>query len=441
MTPPFDGNVQRRGALYPHQVAELAFLLRTPKALLLSEPGCGKTATLLAYARVVLGDGGVVVWATTKGLVRQLQAEAEVWLPASMQPMPVEDDVPGSRFVVATHGEIYRRIGSLDWLVPDLLIVDEAAAVGCGGINPAAATYTAHRLLSRRSGRSVLATATPVGSHHAMDLLALLEVGCIPGTPSRGSIEPHLHRAQIPAAYGRTREFISGISDRGLALMTAPLTLHAIRTTTSEIHQSLPVMVRTTVDVPLSPGDMILYEAALSKEGLPGHQGQQSVSRSSSALVEATVQLLTDGIGGTGHDKIVVFSDYFDLVNPLVEGLEVVGESVIRLDGSMSAKQRNDAVHRHMSTGRHILVGTSALEEGLNLQHASLLVTVVASWSKSRELQREGRLLRLGSLHPRVLHVTVRPDVPLEIRKEARLEVKQAIADEVLRAVPSALRT
>ncbi len=88
-----------------------------------------------------------------------------------------------------------------------------------------------------------------------------------------------------------------------------------------------------------------------------------------------------------------------------------------------------------------MLVGNSALEEGLNLQHASLLVTVVASWSKSRELQREGRLLRLGSLHPRVHHVTVRPDVPLEVRKEARLEVKQAIADEVLRAVPSALRT
>ena len=438
---PLDGTVLSRVALHPHQVAELAFLLRTPRALLLSETGCGKTATLLAYARSVLGDGGVVVWATKKGLVRQLQAEAEVWLPASMQPMPLKDDVPASQFVVATHGEIYRRIGSLDWLVPDLLIVDEAAAVGCGGINPAGPTYAAHRLLSRRSGRSVLATATPVGSQHAMDLLALLEVGCIPGTPSRNSIDPHLHRAQIPASYGRTREFISGISDRGLALMIAPLTAHAIRTTASEIHQSLPVMVRTTVDVPLSPADMLLYDAAMRKEGLRRHQGQQSVSRSSSALVSATIGLLTEGIGSMGHGKIVVFSDYFDLVNPLVDELDAADESVIRLDGSMSAKQRNDAVHRHMSSGRHILVGTSALEEGLNLQHSSMLVTVVASWSKSRELQREGRLLRLGSLHRRVHHVTVRPDVPLEIRKETRLEVKQAIADEVLRAVPSALRT
>ena len=438
---PFDGSVRGRGVLHPHQVAELAFLLRTPRALLLSETGCGKTATLLAYAQSVLDDGGVVVWATTKGLVKQLQSEAQVWLPAPMQPMPLKADVPMSRFVVATHGEICRRIGSLDWLVPDLLIVDEATAVGCGGIKPTAPTYTAHRLLSRRSGRSVLATATPVGSQHAMDLLALAEVGCIPGPPSRDSIDPHLHRVQIPTAYGRTWEFISGISDRGLALMIAPLRAHAIRTTASEIHQSLPVMVRTTLDVPLSRGDKVLYNAALHEEGLRRHQGQQSVSRSSSALVEATVELLTDGIGSEGHEKIVVFSDYFDLVNPLVEGLEAAGESVIRLDGTMSAKHRDDAVHRHMSTGRHMLVGTSAIEEGLNLQHSSLLVTVVASWSKARELQREGRLLRLGSLHPRVHHVTVRPDVPLEIRKEARLEVKQAIADEVLRAVPSALRT
>jgi hypothetical protein len=397
--------------------------------------------SLLAYVRSVLSTGCLVVWVTKKGLVKQLFAEAEEWLPISMQPCRLTNEVPRSRFIVAQHGEITSRIASLAWLVPDLLVVDEATVVGVGGEKPQAPTYAAHLALSRRSARSVMATATPVGTQHTLDLLALLEVGCIPGTPSRESIEPFLERRQVGNGYGRTREFIAGISDRGLALLTTPLEAHAIRTTVAEIGQELPVMVRKVVNVPLPKTDLDSYRAAARQDGLRRHQAQQSASRSPSALVAATVRQLTVGIGSVGHGKIVVFSDYFDLVDPLIAGLEAEGEDVIRLDGTMTAQQRDAAVQRHKEPGRRILVGTGAIEEGLNLQHSSLLVTVVASWSKARERQREGRLVRLGSPHRRVLHVTVRPDVPLEDRKEFALQRKDVIAKTVLQAAPSALGT
>ena len=183
-------------ALYPGQLADVSFLLKTPRALLFSDAGTGKTPPLLRYAGQVLQGDGQIVWVTEKGLVQQLMAEASIWLPGVPVTMLNKAD-SSSRFIVATHGEITSRSSRLGWLRPELLIVDEAGVLGAGGVNPRSKTFVAHRDLASRSMRSVLATATPVATAHALDLRALMEVGHVPGTPSRVDLDRYVTYAEV----------------------------------------------------------------------------------------------------------------------------------------------------------------------------------------------------------------------------------------------------
>jgi hypothetical protein len=345
-----------------------------------------------------------------------------------------------SRFIVATHGEITSRSSRLGWLRPDLVVVDEAGTLGAGGVNPRSKTFVAHRDLAARSMRSVLATATPVATAHALDLRALMEVGHIPGTPSRVDLDRYVTYAEVLTEYGRTRKFPVSISQDGLSRLILPLAGSAVRTTIESVGGSLPSVRRDITWVPLGEESRRAYSRAADIRGLPGHQMRAAASRAPQPLVAAAVECLEAGIGSSGHGKIVVFTDNFDILNPLVDALENEGEEVRRLIGSMTSRQRSEAVEWHRAGGRRILAGTEALETGLNLQYSSFLMSVVPSWNPARERQREGRLRRFGSPFTEVAHAIIRPDVPLEERKDLALERKDAVADQVLSAVPAALQ-
>jgi superfamily II DNA or RNA helicase len=423
--------------LYPHQRAEVQALRNMRRGLLLSETGTGKTPVLLTLAAEALARGERVWWVTEAGLVRQAQEEANDWLPqgASM-PVAMEKAKPTDRFVITTHGKIQSRIDTLQGVSPDLLIVDEAAVVGGGGAKPQAKTYGAIREFTHRSQRSVFATATPVSTTHALDLWALLDAAAIPNTPSRSTLMRYITTAEIPNRWGGTTRVPVGITDAGLSLLTRAVAGASIRSTVQDTQRTLPNLRRQYLDVSLTASDREAYVHASGVAGLEGHQLRQAASRSQSALIPATLQYLRCG-EGFNHDKVIVFTENFDLLTPLERELRAASEPVLTLEGKMTSKQRASVIDWQKEEGRRILLGTEAMETGLNLQHCSLLVSVVQTWNPSRERQREGRLVRIGSLHPEVLHVVIRSAVSIESWKTYKHDVKQAIAARVLAAVPS----
>lgn len=417
-----------------HQQAELEFLLAHERALLLSDVGTGKTPVLLRYAQSLISGGAQVLWLTEAGLVRQAMAEAQVWLPASAQPATLDRSGPDSVFIVASHHQIASRAKKLDWLWPDAVIVDEAGVLGCGQ-DPSSPLYRSLKNMLGRAERSVLATATPVRTAHALDLHALMEAGRIPGTPMRGRLEREIRYREAQTSYGVHR-YPTGIGSAGLHLLTDALTEGAIRTTESDLDEALPTVVRSTITVPLSSTDLAAYRKAERRRALDRYWDRQKASRAEAPLVGALVEYLTTGPGRL-HDHAVVFTEYHDLVDPIVSALEPLGRPVWKVTGKTSVPQRHRAVISHRQSERGFLVGTEALETGLNLQHSSLLVSVVPTWDPARERQREGRLRRLGSRFPEISCVTIRPNVALEQRKDDRHAAKDAVARRVLDSVRS----
>lgn len=423
-------------ALYPSQEAELAFLSRTPRALLLSETGTGKTPPLLCYAQATLKAGGSALWVTKKGLQVQLQREADVWLqPDVPRPVPWDKAGPEDRFRLTTHGVLASRGGGLEGWTPQLLIVDEGHKVGGGGVDPNAATYKAILDLSGRAERSVFATATPVGTAHGLDLLALLECAHIPGTPSRAEVMQHVRYRVTRTPWGGSANVIDGITSQGLAMLMAPLSAHAVRSTVHGMAEGMPALRRSFVDVPLVGEDAWAYAAAWSAGGLRGHRYRETASRSAGSLIPALLKVLSEG-EAQGHRHVVVFTERYDLFEPIEAALRASGRDVQTINGDDTPAQRTAALAAHAEASSSVLLGTGAVETGLNIQHASLLVSVVQSWNPAREEQREGRLVRLGSPHTEVRHVVIRPGVALETRKVGKHDRKREVAEWVLAAVP-----
>jgi hypothetical protein len=313
--------------------------------------------------------------------------------------------------------------------------VDESHNVAGGGVDANAATYRAILGLSGRVERSVFATATPVGTAHGLDLLALLECAHIPGTPRRADVMAQVQYRVTRTPWGGLVNVIDGITSQGLAMLMAPLSAHAVRSTVHGMAEGMPTLRRSFVDVQLVGDDALAYAAAWSAGGLRGHQYRQAASRSAGSLVPALLKVLSEA-EAQGHQHVVIFTDNYDLFDPIDAALRATGRDVQTITGKSSQAQRTAALAAHAQSRSSVLLGTGAVETGLNIQHASLLVSVVQSWNPAREEQREGRLVRIGSPHAEVWHVIVRPAVSLETRKVGKHDRKREVAEWVLASVP-----
>lgn len=424
--------------LYPHQRQELAFLHQHPRALLLSGMGTGKTPVMCARAGEVLSAGGRVLLVTEPGLIAQMMRQADHWLPEGC-PRPVEWNGrdTGTAFIITTHTKAQRAVDSFCAFAPTLLIVDEAQIVGRGGEDQGAPIYSALRRISEHSRGALLATASPVRSTHALELLALMEVACLPGVPSREQLAPHIDTREVTTRWG-VRTVSEGITDQGLEMLLEPLRSNAIRHTLDQLGAGVvpQLIVREPIVVALTRNEREAYEAANRGEGLQRHHARTKVSRSVGGLTDAVINYLTESEGAT-HRKKVVFTENFDLLHPLTTALQRRRISLWEITGDMTPKQRDANVAASRRAYDGVLIGTEAIETGLDLQHCSVLVSVIQSWNPERERQREGRLVRIGSQHNVVVHQPIRPDVPLELWKDTKRDMKQQLADRVLKSVPT----
>jgi superfamily II DNA or RNA helicase len=408
--------------LLPHQEREVNFLRTHPRALLLSEMGTGKTITLLTRAGEVLAAGGKVLYVTTKTVEEQVHQESARWLPEDQQPVMLASGPDEARFITCTHNLAHRRLSHLTDSGPfDLVIVDEAKAVGGGGTNPQHKTYTALREISHAAGSAVLATAEPLGSVHALDLWAIADVAGVPDLPSRYEMNGYVHWQEFQQ--GRyTKKVPVSVSEDGFLLLLNILKPNQIRTTMENV-ADLPDVTVEHHPVALTEDASRLYVAASNLNGLNGHQARQAASRDAMALVPEVLLLLANDYAH--HKSVIVFSDMFDLIDPLAAAMEHAGVSFVQIDGSTSTTERGRLLEQHRKGEARVLLMTSAGEAGFNGQHASLLISAVQSYSPARESQRVGRIRRIGTRHSELVHAIVRPEVGHEVRREQILAGKE----------------
>lgn len=414
-----------------HQLFEASHLTGLPgkRGLLLSETGTGKTVTLGLVAERV---NGPCLWLTEKSVMTQTLRELEALGLRAAQLDSKEDRAGVPQVIVTTHALARTRLDAILARGPwPLLIIDEAQIVGGGGVKPHQQTYQAVKALSKDAERVIASTAEPVGTTHLLDLWALGDAIKAPGWPSQRRIGELIMWEEWPrVAGGRiyTERIPVGITEAGKRLLFDCVARIGIRTALDEVVEGIPSIERIDHAVSLTATAQQAY-ANVSSSGLHGHQTQTRISRDGSALIPYVLRLLAHDY--RQHRSVVIYTEQFDLLDPLQDALTNAGQSHVRLTGQEPAKARQEALDLHRSGQARCLIGTKALEAGLNVQHASLLVSLVQSYNPAREKQREGRLRRLGSPHSSITHAVVYPDVPLEGRRRRVLEQKAALSEQL----------
>ncbi|WP_232778648.1 helicase-related protein [Carbonactinospora thermoautotrophica] len=125
----------------------------------------------------------------------------------------------------------------------------------------------------------------------------------------------------------------------------------------------------------------------------------------------ATLVTEVKGLLADGYDPIV-FCRYIHTAEYVAEHLaKALGNkaAVRAVTGTLPPAERVARIEELTAVaGRHVLVATDCLSEGVNLQeHFQAVVHYDLAWNPTRHEQREGRVDRFGQRHPDVRAVTI----------------------------------
>lgn len=129
--------------------------------------------------------------------------------------------------------------------------------------------------------------------------------------------------------------------------------------------------------------------------------------------------------------KVLIFSYYADTVQYLQENLAkyFTNEDVSRIAEFTNGKTKGqiERLAKRFSPASKggqevvaeegeidVLFATDVLSEGQNLQDCGVLVNFDLHWNPVRMIQRNGRINRLGSVHPEVFIYNIHPDIDLD---------------------------
>ena len=115
----------------------------------------------------------------------------------------------------------------------------------------------------------------------------------------------------------------------------------------------------------------------------------------------ALVEKLRELFGQDRDGKVLLFTQFRDTQNMLVDLLSAAGWRVSTFHGGLTAEQKDRSVadFQH-SVGPQVLISTEAGGEGRNLQFAHHLVNYDLPWNPMRVEQRIGRVDRFGQSYP-----------------------------------------
>ena len=191
--------------------------------------------------------------------------------------------------------------------------------------------------------------------------------------PAERELYEHLATAlRALGAGGRTRLLLS------VLLQEAGSSPHAVRATLAK--------VRANPDLSLAAVEALAPAMAFAER--PVETGKAG------ALLRA--------LDGTGEGA-VVFTRFRATLDFLAEVLERRGLAYERMDGSVPAPLRREAVERSRDRGA-VLLSTDVGSEGLNLQFCRRIINFDLPWNPMRIEQRIGRVHRIGQ--EQVVNVT-----------------------------------
>lgn len=439
------------GQPQPHQAEGLAWLLGHPKALLADSVGLGKTvqaAALLAVLRardqIGKGNGRVLVvapapllpqWASELGrfvptLSVVTSAEKRFCNPSKKQRVEFEAEFPNGPDVLVTTAAFLRyRIGSLagPWAV---VILDEASELKASGAN-----FDAAHRVCQTAGRVVALTATPYENNlmETRTILSLLDPPDLWDEATFGNLFVKWQEAYVTPSGVPVDAKPVGVKEDNLPLLEDFLSNYYLRRVAGEtVLSGMPEVRREEIWCEPTPPQRS-YLAWIRQNIQNEWQRYQLIKKACafspdwdrrSAKAEAAFQWL---IAHLEVKKVIIWAERLPHLSIMGNLLDAAGIEWIRLDGDVPKADRESVVEIFRDDPDcRVLLGSDVLERGLNLQFAPVLLSLGSTFNPANELQREGRIRRMGSPFGEVQHVYFFLDDPHERRKWALVTDKDA---------------
>jgi len=417
--------------------------------------GSGKTLQTIAW----LGSQGIqnfyprpmhVLIVVPKSVQIQWQEEMEKFMKGAqvtrVNGAPKARELAYEAFTKATHYpnvllttyELLRQdIERVQKLKFDVLVCDEAHRL----VNPSAQVYKA--VASITVPLRGFLTATPI-MNRALDVYGLYNLVC-PGL--FGSYKSFID------TYTIRNEYNSVVGYRNIDQLQQIIEPWTVGITLEEAGIELPPVTETDIPFKLSPKEQDFY-TKVKKEAL-AELTKEEVSKLSEANLMnlATTKMLrlqqiASYAGALGSitecskldtlkellaDKVphgtkaVIFTQFSTVAEMLHRELP---ESYL-ITGQTDTETRGEIVKNFTKNPTpNILIGTSAISAGLNLQVANIIINYDSPWSVGQITQRIGRAHRIGQEKPVfVYNLLAQGTVDYYVKKT--LEAKRLLADQI----------
>ncbi|NJD06962.1 MAG: DEAD/DEAH box helicase, partial [Methylococcaceae bacterium] len=401
--------------LFPYQVEGVAFLASRGRALLADDMGLGKTLQAIAAATWLADNAGVrrVLVVCPASLKHQWAREI-----AKFTGRPVQIIQGGAAergvqyradalFFIANYELVLRDLSVIsETLKPDLLILDEAQRIK----NWRTKLASTVKLIPSRY--VFVLSGTPL-ENRLEDLYSLLQMvdARVLGPLWRCLLDFHItdQRGKV-------------IGYRNLSELRRRIAPVLLRRDRSLVSDQLPDRTEVTLDIPLSPKQIELHDSAMQSAGqlaqiasrrplTPGEQNrlmaalqQARMACNAAGLVDKETEgspkleelaRLLDELCLQSNRKAVVFSQWAlmtEMVETLVRGL---GLGCVRLHGGVPSSKRGELMEKFQNDDAvQVFISTDAGGTGLNLQAATVLITLAMPWNPAILDQRLARIHR-----------------------------------------------
>src|SRR5262249_13679569 len=403
--------------LYPYQVRGALFAAYRGRCILGDDMGLGKTVQTMAAAELLARERGIERILVVAPASVKYQWETEI---RKFTDRPVQVIEGGHKTHRAHYAQptfyrlinyelVLRDLDELNAWQPDLIVLDEAQRIK----NWEAKTTRAVKRL--RSRYAVVLTGTPLENK----LEELYSIVQFVDDRRLGPAFQFLHDHRLLDADGKL------IGYRNLDKVREKLAPILLRRTREEVLSQLPARTDPTVYVEMADAQRAPYgehshtlARLLQKKYLTEVDRRRILASITnlrmlcdstflldkqtkvSPKLEELEELLRELLGAGPH-KVVIFSQWEQMLQQAVEVVEKLGFGFAVLHGRIPGKERRSLLERFRDDPNcRVFLSTDAGGTGLNLQAADTVINLEVPWNPAVLEQRIARVHRMGQHRP-----------------------------------------
>jgi SWI/SNF-related matrix-associated actin-dependent regulator 1 of chromatin subfamily A len=392
--------------LYDFQAAGVEYALRVQDVLIADQPGLGKTCQAITICNTLRAKKVLIICPAT--LKENWKRECDRWLVNNSANVVsgASDFDDANRVIILNYDMLAKYKNLIDAIVFDVLIVDESHFIKSktalrtkmivGGkakngsrINPIVAR------------KKVFLTGTPILNRPA-DLWTTLKYF---GVFNNWLEFIKRYCGGVQGIWGWEYDGATNLNELGERLRASCM----VRRLKEDVLKDLPAKNRRTVYLDVSKKVSALLKSAEERANKCGFNisdvgsygamfetlAKERCELGISKLDQAVDYIKTCLEGG--EDRLVVFGHHRALLKGLEESLTACNISCVRVDGSVSQKDRNLAIDRFQDGDVRVFIGGHrACGVGITLTKASHIIVIEPDWTPANLLQSEDRCHRIG---------------------------------------------